>query len=196
VREDGEQRASQSAEASLNHASRVLSGWHLDADFLDRDGRPAVLSAPVFGLLLRRYAGDIPTTALVKELVKSGSIEKLADGRYRALRRYYMPRPMDGQAVERAGSVVADLATTIEHNLSRRPADPSRFEGRAQNRRIDPRSLPAFRAFVEREAQGLLERVDDWLSAHEVTSADDEGAALRLGVGVYAIQESTSGEPS
>ena len=60
-----------------------------------------------------------------------------------------MPRAMDGRAVERAGSVLADLAATVEHNLSRTEREPSRFEGRAQNRHIDPRHLPAFRAFVE-----------------------------------------------
>jgi hypothetical protein len=188
--------AAAGAEESLNHASRVLSGWHLDADFLEADGRPRVLPAqgpaPSFEVLLRRYAGDIPVTALVKELVKSGSIEKLASGEYKVLRRYYMPRPMDGHAVERSGSVLADMAATVEHNLSRGEREPARFEGRAQNRQIDPRHLPAFRAFVEREAQGLLERVDDWLATHEADPSDG-AATLRLGVGVYAIHDSTTG---
>jgi len=189
------ERAAPGGEESLNHATRVLSGWHQDADFLEADGRPRDLpargSTPSFEVLLRRYAGDIPATALVKELAKSGAIEVLPDGRYRVLRRYYMPRPMDGRAVERSGSVLADLATTIEHNLSRSERQPSRFEGRAQSRSVDPRHLPAFRAFVEREAQGLLERVDDWLTAHE---AESGAATLRLGVGVYAIHDSTIGE--
>jgi len=188
---------SSSVEDSLNHATRVLSGWHLDADFLEPDGRPRVLSATgataSFAVLLKRYAGDIPATALVKELLKSGSIERLPDGTYRALRRYYMPQQMDGRAVERSGSVLADLATTIEHNLARGPREPSRFEGRAQNRHIDPRHLPAFRALVEREAQALLERVDDWLTSHEADTAAG-AATVRLGVGVYAIHDSTTGE--
>ena len=186
-----------SAEESLNHASRVLSGWHLDPDFLESDGRPRALPArgegPSFEVLLKRYAGDIPTTALVKDLVKSGSIERLESGAYRVLRRYYMPRPMDGHAVERAGSVLADVATPVEHNLSRAAHDPSRFEGRAQSRYVDPRSLPAFRAFVEREAQGLLERVDDWLASHEADAAGARSGTVRLGVGVYAIQDRTDG---
>lgn len=185
-------------EESLNHATRVLSGWHQDADFLEPDGRPRVLSAtgpaPSFAALLKRYAGDIPITALVKELARSGSIERLDDGSYRVLRRHYMPRQMDGRAVERAGSVLADLAATVEYNLSRGPRDPARFEGRAQNRRIEPQHLPAFRAFLEREGQGLLERVDDWLSTHEVTADAAGTAAVRLGVGVYTIHDSSSGE--
>jgi len=189
------------AEEALNHASRVLSGWHLDADFLDDSGRPRLLSAggegATFRALLRRYAGDIPTTALVKELLKSRSIERLDDGRYRVLRRYYMPRPMDGRSVERAGSVLADLVATVEHNLSRKVDEPSRFEGRAQNRHIDPRHLPAFRAFLEREGQGLLERVDDWLTAHErAAAAAADVPPIRLGVGVYAIDDHSTGEHS
>lgn len=197
VRAAGVKAPAAEAEESLNHASRVLSGWHLDHEFLGPDGRPRVLPVegpgPSFEVLLKRYAGDIPVTALVKELIKSGSIERLDSGAYRALRRFYMPRQMDGRAVERAGSVLADLAATVEHNLSRDALEPSRFEGRAQSRRVDPRCLPAFRAFVEREAQGLLERVDDWLTVHESRADAADAATVRLGVGVYAIQESTPG---
>ena len=196
-RVESEARAplSAAAEDALNHASRVLTGWHLDADFLEADGRPRDLPADgpgaSFSQLLRRYAGDIPATALVKELRKSGSVQRLDDGSYRVLRRYYMPQVMDGHAVDRSGSVLADLATTIEYNLSRRAHQPSRFEGRAQNRRIDPRHLPAFRAFVEREAQAMLERMDDWLSTHEAPTGQ---GGLRLGLGVYAIQDTTGGD--
>jgi hypothetical protein len=198
VREHGVTGASTSAEESLNHASRVLSGWHLDPDFLESDGRPRVLAAvegdASFEVLMKRYAGDIPATALVKELLKSGSIERLESGAYRVLRRYYMPRQMDGHAAERAGSVLADIATTLEHNLSRGLRDPSRFEGRAQSRQVDPRNLPAFRAFVEREAQGLLERVDEWLASHEAETTTEGAAMVRLGVGVYAIQDQMTGD--
>lgn len=187
------------AEDDLNHATRVLAGWHLDAEFIDELGRPrslpAVGAGASFSGLVRRYAGDIPATALVKELLLSGSVVRAEDGRYQAVRRFYMPRAMDGQAVERAGHVLADLTTTLEHNLSRAAASPSRFEGRAQNRHVAPEHLPAFRAFMEREAQGFLERCDEWLSSHE-TAAGKDGPQLRLGVGVYTIQERSTGEQS
>jgi hypothetical protein len=188
-------RVDRRAEDDLNHASRVLAAWHLDAEFIDELGRPRVLAAEgeggTFARLVRRYAGDIPVTALVKELLRSNSIERCEDGRYRALRRFYMPRSMDAHAVERAGHVLADITTTVEHNLSRAEHEPSRFEGRAQNRHVDPHHLPAFRAFVEREAQAFLERCDDWLSLHEA-GGQTESLRMRLGVGVYAIQEETT----
>jgi hypothetical protein len=183
------------AEDDLNHASRVLAGWHLDPEFTDQLGRPRSLPAsgegPTFAALVRRYAGDIPATALTKELLRSGSIARGDDGLFRALRRFYMPRAMDGHAVERAGNVLADLASTVEHNLAREGSEPARFEGRAQNRHVDPRHLPAFRAFMEREGQAFLERCDEWLTAHEASA--EAGPRVRLGVGIYAIQD-LSGE--
>ena len=184
----------EAADDALNHASRVMTGWHRDAEFLDAAGRP--LDLPMSGegasleSLLRRYAGDIPATALEKELLRSHTVERMADGRYRALRRYYMPSPMDGLAVERSGSVLADLVATVEHNLASAGREPTRFEGRAQNRRIDPRHLPAWRAFMEREAQGFLQHLDDCLSTHE---ADGEGVAIHLGTGFYTIHETQNG---
>jgi len=185
------------AEDDLNHATRVLAGWHLDAEFIDELGRPRPLPASgegaTFSALVRRYAGDIPATALAKELLLSGSVIRTDDGSYLAVRRYYMPRAMDGQAVERAGHVLADLTTTLEYNLSRDASAPSRFEGRAQNRCVAPEHLPAFRAFMEREAQGFLERCDEWLSSHEAAPGA-EGPSMRLGAGVYMIQERLTGE--
>lgn len=185
------------AEDDLNHATRVLAGWHLDAEFIDEFGRPRPLlpsgEGATFSGLVRRYAGDIPATALAKELLQSGSVIRLGDGSYRAVRRYYMPRAMDGKAVARAGHVLADLATTLEYNLSRDSAAPSRFEGRAQNRHVAPEHLPAFRAFMEREAQGFLERCDEWLSSHEA-DVGAQATSLRLGAGIYMIQDRVTGE--
>jgi hypothetical protein len=59
------------------------------------------------------------------------------------------------------------------------------------NDRIAASALPEFRKFLEQEGQAFLERVDQWLSAHEVsTSRNDPAAApVRLGVGVYHIQD-------
>jgi len=58
---------------------------------------------------------------------------------------------------------------------------------------VAPEHLPAFRAFMEREAQGFLERCDEWLSSHEAATGA-EGPSLRLGAGVYMIQERLTGE--
>ncbi len=181
-------------EDALTHATRVLSAWHQDPAYVDEAGRPRLLDAegpaPSFAALLKAHAGDIPHRALTKELVRAGSVRVDPDGRMEALKRYYMPRQMDPAAVTRAGEVLTDLFTTVEFNLSRKPRDPSRFEGRAHSRRVDARAVPAFREFLEREGQQFLERIDDWLTAHEAAPSQPGARTVRLGAGLYAIHDS------
>jgi hypothetical protein len=83
------------------------------------------------------------------------------------------------------------------HNLYRDADEPSRFEARATNAQIPQSELPAYREMLTREGQVFLEKVDAWLTHHEVdpgtaTATRESAPAARLGVGVYWIQ-STDG---
>ncbi len=182
----------------MNNATRVLSGWYQDPDFSTPDGQPLALTAAgtgaTFQALARKYAGDVPATAMLKELLHVGAIEQTADGRLHARSRYYMPSLLDGDAVLRSGSVLEDLGNTLAYNLHREAGEPSQFEGRATNTRIPKQVVPEFREFLESEGQALLERVDAWLSAHE---ADDTAAPqelIRLGLGAYWIEDNANDE--
>ena len=179
-----------------NSLSRVLSGWYLDPDFIDADGVPRPLArGPELDVLLARYAGDVPGTALIKELQRVGAVA-VEDDRVRPLTRYYMPFELDERSIARYGSVLADLALTVNHNLLSKSRDAARFEGRAVNTRISRREYAEFRALVEQEGERFLEHVDAWLTAHERAADDSDGAdpahrgerpQLRLGAGAYLI---------
>jgi hypothetical protein len=172
----------------INHASRLLSGWHYDPDFTDSRGRPRLLAVGGergFEALLRRYAPDIPPTAMLKELKRVGALAVTPKGKLRAKSRYYMPAPLDPQSILRAGSVVHDISRTIERNLTR-GEKASRFEGRASNLHVKRVSAKAFRAYVERRGMALLEDADAWLAEHE---AEGNQKTVRLGVGVYWIAD-------
>jgi hypothetical protein len=64
-----------------NRISQILTGWHVDSEFTDENGRPKVLPAtgPTGSLpsLLKRYAGDLPHGAVLKEMQKRQLIEEL-----------------------------------------------------------------------------------------------------------------------
>jgi hypothetical protein len=173
-------------------ASQVLSAWHHEPDFLDADGRPAALAVDgegaTFTELMRRYAPALPVIAMIKELSSAQAIAEGSDDRLRALKRAYLPSDVSAERLRLWSSVLSDVANTIEHNLSRGETALARFERRALNLRVDRKALPEFREFVEREGQALLERLDDWLAAHEVPS-DEAEDGIRLGVGVYHIQD-------
>jgi hypothetical protein len=183
-----------SAPQYLNPARRVLSGWHQDADFTTASSEPRELFSdertPSFGDLWRRYGGDVPQGALLKELIAVGAVERTGEGRLRAASRVYIPRRVDPAKTLRAGSVLRDIGNTVVHDLLAAPREPLRFERRAENDRIDPKSLPAFREFLEREGMQFLERVDDWLTAHQCDAASGaDRRGIRIGVGMYHIQD-------
>lgn len=177
----------------MSKAARVLSGWYQDLEFADADGDPRALpidSAPLsFAELVRRYGGDIPPGALLKELQLARAVERRADGTVRALTRVYLPRRMDEGQIRLWGSVLQDVGTTLEHNLTRDVKALPRFERRALSVSVDKRALRAFRQFLEREGQAFLERMDDWLAAHPAPNDSGAGEAIRLGAGVYHIED-------
>lgn len=181
-------------------ATRLLSGWHQDPDFLTPTGEPRVLPAEgegaSFATLSRRYGGDVPVTSMRKELERAGAITALPDGTLRAERRYFMPKRFDPQWILNAGSMLRDLGAGITHNLDVgiEPVSPGggsplrRFIGRATSDSVDVAAIPEFEAFVEKNGQEFLERVDKWLTEHEAKPA--AGGARkreRLGLGVFLI---------
>jgi Family of unknown function (DUF6502) len=171
---------------------RVLSGWHQDPDFIDTHGLPRNLPATgtgSFAALLTRYGGDIPDTATAKELRRVGAVSVTADGSFKVHTRYYMPLALDDAALERYGSVVADLANTINQNLFEQDPLHRIFEGRAHQTRINPAAIEEFRALIDARGERLLEEVDTWLTAHALPPAL-ESRGLRLGVGLYLINDS------
>ena len=183
-------------------ATRVLSGWHQDPDFLTANGEPRVLpvdgEGASFSTLWQRYGGDVPVTSMRKELERVGAISTLPDGTLRAERRYFMPRRFDPQWILNAGGMLHDLGSSITHNLDagaeavggRSDAAARRFIGRATSDSVDPAALPEFEVFVEKNGQEFLERMDKWLTEHQARPA--AGAArkrMRLGIGVFLIAD-------
>jgi hypothetical protein len=185
--------------------SLLLSAWHLDPEFLDSQGRPLPLAVrakgvgrgidegdddtATFAALVKRCGGaDVPATTLLRELRSAGAIHQRPDGRYEPLMRNYIPHAMDEQMIQLWGSVLADVATTYRHNLTRTSRTPTRFERAAVNDRMPRTAIPAFRKFLEQEGQAFLERADAWLIEHE--EKDGSGPqTVRLGVGLYHVQD-------
>jgi hypothetical protein len=172
--------------------SQVLEGWYRDPEFLDAHGEPRNLELDgqcgSFAQLARRYAPSIPHVAMIKQLRAVGAVDDLGDGKVRVLKRAYVPKALSEDHIALWGSVLHDIGTTWEYNLMREPSQHSRFERRAVNLKISPKSLPEFREFLEAEGQAFLERIDDWLSAHELSQAEAASTTgIRLGVGVYHI---------
>ena len=147
-------------------ATRLLSGWHQDRNYIDDDGTPLPLPlngpAPSFESLFALYGGDTPMQTLLRELKNAASIGEDGDALV-ALRRFHMPAAMDEANIRFFGS-----------NLF----DPE----------IDPGAVDAFHEFLDVRGQQFLEEIDDWLAAHRNDSSDENSSPVRLGLGAYAIE--------
>jgi len=172
--------------------TRVLSGWHQDREFSDAGGQ--ALPIPVdgergsFAALCRRYAGDISSRTLLKELKRVNAVVESEAGELTAQSRYYMPTPFDPQWLMNAGSAFADLGDNINYNLGTNADKPTRFLGRATDTMIDASAIPEFREFIEENGQPFLELVDDWLTKHRQSEAVT-AQPVRLGLGMFLIQD-------
>jgi len=177
-----------------NRAARVIAGWVRDSDFADSDGEPAVLplegERASFAALVRRYSGDVPVRAILDELVRVGAVTRDADQRVRLLARVYIPQSSDADKLAILGSDVADLISTIDHNLQHGAEDP-RLQRKVMYDNVPDEAVREFRALSEKESQALIERFDRWLAEHDRdTNPQATGnGRMRTGIGIFYFEE-------
>ena len=177
-----------------NQIARILTGWHVDPEFTDADGRPKDLLAtgPSESLpsLLKRYAGDLPHGAIRKEMAHRGLIQELEGGYVRVLKRDVVYTSLDPEMVRQLGVALHDHAATLDHNLNDERELPPRFEGIADNAVVSAAAAKDFEEFVAGRGLEFLQEIDVWLTNHEVHDpADTATRKIRLGVGVYLIHD-------
>lgn len=179
------------AEHAPDRVSRVLSGWHQDEAYLNEQGQPKDLPIDQgdisFAGLVRAYGSDVPSTTILKELLKAGVIKEVTPGIVRAMKPFYIPASADLGAIQRVCRVIGDITDTLHHNLYRENHnEPARFERCATNIAVKADQVSDFRSFVNAEGQHFLERIDAWLTANEPNEEDTK--TVRLGLGAYWIQ--------
>ena len=187
--------------AFMSRPSQVLGGWFQDPEFVEPSGAPRDLDfegdTGSFAALVRRYAPAIPAGAMAKELKATGSVAELGDRKLRALKRAFIPRELSETRIRMWASVLRDVGSAIEHNLDPSGRQTPLFERRAHNLAVDRSAVPEFEEFLRSEGQAFLERMDDWLAAHQADpAAGRKRSTVRLGVGIYEIRDPTSAKRS
>ncbi|MEL7296264.1 MAG: DUF6502 family protein [Pseudomonadota bacterium] len=187
----------QSVTQKTTDATRVLSGWFQDAEFLDESGKPASLSLESenggvsFELLCKRYGGDIAPQTMLKELLTTETIKRNASGEFYPTRRYYQPGRHDDENLLWAVNMIRDLTTTMNNNVFKTDETLLRFGGKAENHTVRADCTELFRAFLDQRGQAFLEDIDDWLTRHAEENDNENTECVRLGVGLFAIEDSS-----
>ncbi len=174
-------------------AERVLRGWWNDSTFQDRWGEPAIL--PVrgprrsFAALVERYVGGTyRVRTILEELLRVKAVERLPDGRLKALSRTYATVRWDPEGIAAFGEHVGELCATLLHNLNF--PERSHCVRRVLNVRLDPRYVPMLRRDLEQQLAVLADAVDHKLNdpAHTVTGRDAAAKVSSLGLTVFVFE--------
>lgn len=178
----------------VNRAARVLSGWVTDSNFHDNRGGPASLAfesslGADFSELVRRHGGDVPPRAVLDELLRVRAIKRLKDGRIRPVERAYVPSVGDGEKLAMLGTDVADLISTIDHNLSEVTEMPF-FQRKVAYDNLPAKFLPVLTELVRTHGQKLLERLDAAMAKQDRdVTPDTEPGGHRAMIGIYYYEE-------
>ncbi|HZE91099.1 MAG TPA: DUF6502 family protein [Rhizobacter sp.] len=175
-----------------NRAARVLTGWLRDPEFVDANGDPRHLAVDGdlgFAGLVRRHSGDMPVRAVMDELIRVGAVAQRDDGRLQLVTRAYVPQRSAIDKLGILGTDVADLITSIDHNLQHGETDP-RFQRKVMYHSIPVDALPAFRKLSAAQSQALLEKFDRWLADHDTDiQPGNDAQRARVGLGIYYFEE-------
>jgi hypothetical protein len=182
------------AHERYNRATRVISGWVRDCRYTNEDSKP--LPLPVAGSdisftsLVRQFSGDMPVRSVLDELVNVGAVSLQENGTVKLLTRAYLPGADKKAKINILGEDVADLLTTINHNLDNSKTTPH-FQRKVSYDNVPAEVLEKFKALSAREAQELLEKLDKWLATRDRDSNPNmKGTGRkRVGLSIYYFEE-------
>jgi hypothetical protein len=182
-----------------NRAARVISGWVRDGRFNDSSGNP--LELPIeggelsFAEIVRLHSGDVPPRSVLDELVRVGTVEITDAGKVRLKTKAYVPRADKEEKLAILGTDVADLISTIDHNLADGGSDP-RFQRKVSYDNLPVEVIPRLRRLAEKHAQELLELLDGKFSEQDRDNNMEVNGTgrMKVGVGVYYFEENVFDE--
>jgi len=177
-----------------SRAASVITGWIRSPGYQDANGDPRELAFDgarrSFRELVRRFGADVTPRALLDELLQAGAVERTAADRLRLVARGYVPRTDDAEKLGILGADVADLISSVDHNIVH-PPEQAFFQRKVAYDNLVAACLPELRERAARRGQTLLEALDEFMSAHD---RDVNPSALgdgrhRAVIGIYYYEE-------
>ena len=181
----------QSDQKWRNRAATVLSAWIVDPAFQDHKGDPLDLpfegEGASFTALVRKQSGDMQPRAIVDELIRNGALDEV-DGKYRMMRRGYVPLDNPSSMVDMLGTDTAELIETIDYNLQ--SENDSLLQAKVLAENLPAEHFDEFIRYSKRLSRTLLEELTHWLTERDM-GEDFRGTDRRhlVGLGVYQIAQ-------
>ena len=185
------QKQAQAGEKNLtdqhNRATRVISAWIREADFLDKRGRPAALPFEgverSFTTLVKQFSGDIPPRTILDELIYSGSVKLLKDKRIQLVCNAYIPAADNLGKVRILGTDTRDLIATIGHNLDSSSED-AYFQRKVTYDNIPEDAIEKIKQIIVQKGQSALESMNKDMAKYDRDSNPDLKGTGRKRAGI------------
>jgi hypothetical protein len=182
--------------ASLHRAQRVLKGWHEDAEFMTPRGSPADLpikgSSRSFESLVKRYAGGVGASALLRHLIDSRTMEIVAKSRtgrptrVRALHSSVSPEIPNSRLFEEFGELFGDALEGFDNNVaSHNPA--TRLRPTTVTAKVRTSDIHAVRRRILESTEFARSSLEEALDPFNV-SASRDAAVLGAEVDVSQVR--------
>ena len=177
-----------------NRAARVISTWVREEKFHNKKGQPASLELEgvenSFGNLVKLSGVDIPPRPILDELIRSGAVGRLKNGKIALLSNSYIPAGDNLEKIAMLGTDVRDLIKTINHNITCEPEEAF-FQRKTIYDNIPVEKLEQLRKKLRQTAQDALEEFD-----RELAACDRDGnekvsgtGRTRVGMNLYYFEE-------
>ncbi|MBF0197131.1 MAG: hypothetical protein HQL32_05455 [Planctomycetes bacterium] len=179
----------------FNRASRVITGWIHDGQFL-HEGKPADLEMEGekgFEELVKQYSGGVPPKAILDELLRIGSVRKIEDGKVRLVSYGYVDNEDQLQAFMKMSQQAGDLLNTMIHNVDN-PKEESRLQLASHCDNLPMEILGRLENLVSERGQVLLQELVAFLNKYDRDQNDAVFGTgrFRAGIGIYYFQEDIS----
>jgi Family of unknown function (DUF6502) len=178
-----------------NPLPTILAAWHTDVNYtgpygvlrdieFSRGSGASEKSSGTFTDLAAAYCLGISPRALLDELIRTGCVQDIGNGYYRALKRSYIPDPLSRQSILSFARVVHNICETLEVNFR---AESIGGKGLIERtvytvHGISKQDLKDFDKFIRARGQIFADDIDNWLSDRDKEGYED---SIKTGVGFY-----------
>lgn len=181
-----------------HRATSIINGWRFNKKYHDKNGIPAELpmkgTGNSFESLVKEYGGDITFRSILDELVRSDSLEILADNNIRLKRKRFLPNASEEQILSILGEDVSALIKTIDHNIEN-PGKKDFLQLNASSQYLAKANMPFIQHEMKKKGITFLEQLDAWLMTQEVDPKNrNTEEHYTGGLGIYYFEDTDRGE--
>jgi hypothetical protein len=181
--------------------THVIGRW-LAPPYADSEGNPQPLpyegddaEGANFAHLVRSATTDIPVRSVLDELVQTGTVSLLPDGKVRLQREAHVPAADAAAKLTLVGSDPAELFSTIVHNIEH--PDAPRLQRKVVYDNIGSEALAELRAGGRRLGESFIRRANALVASRDRDRNPQApgGQRARVVLGTYYFEETLAPAP-